>query len=43
MDEVNEIHQAMRAFVIRVLKGDCEPQETAILPKILDLLLPHDH
>jgi len=29
--------EAMENFLIRVLEGKCEPQETAILPKILEL------
>lgn len=39
MDKHHEIYQAMKVFVIRALNGTCTPQETAILPEILKLLL----
>lgn len=35
-----DLNKAMMEFAIRVLEGkDCTPQETAILPAILSLLL----
>lgn len=37
MDENKSISLEVKAFVIRVLKGECSPQETAILPEILKM------
>lgn len=34
-----DLTQAMLEFSIRVLDGNCTPQETAILPAILSLLI----
>lgn len=34
-----EIRQSMKDFAVRVLKGDCTPQEAAILPEVLKILL----
>lgn len=33
-----ELYNAACAFCIRVLEGNCHPQETAILPDILNFL-----
>jgi flagellar biosynthesis/type III secretory pathway protein FliH len=33
-----EIVEAMEQFAQRVLKGEAEPQETAILPEVLKML-----
>ena len=37
-DNKKDLEQAAMDFCIRVLKGDGQPQETAILPQILDYL-----
>ena len=40
MSGKDELIQEMRNFVIRVLKGNCTPQETAILPAVLQMIQP---
>jgi len=38
MNNKTEICQEIHEFVSRVLKGECTPQETAILPAVLQML-----
>ena len=38
-DNKKALEQAAMDFCIRVLGGDSQPQETAILPQILDYLV----
>lgn len=38
-DNKKALEQAVMDFCIRVLGGDGQPQETAILPQILDYLV----
>lgn len=40
--EMEVLQKAMMDFCIRVLSGDSHPQESAILPHILDLLLKEE-
>ena len=36
----SDLEQAIQNFAIRVLRGECSPQETAILPEILSMIDP---
>lgn len=38
-----ELTTAMKDFCLRVLRGGCSPQETAVLPDVLSLVLDMDN
>lgn len=38
-----KLYSAAREFVIRVLGGACTPQETAVLPEIMKLLIENEN